>query len=158
MANGNLLYGSKTHTKAVHQSRGMGWGGRWEGGSKGRGYMYTYGWFMLRFDRKQNSVKQFSSVTQSCPTLRSHGLQHARPPCLSPTPGAYPNSCSLSRWYHPTISSSVIPFSSHLQSFPASGSFTMSQFFTSSGQSIGVSASTSVLPKNTQDWSLGWTG
>ena len=102
-----------------------------ERGSKGRGYMYTYGWFMLRFDRKQNSVKQFSSVTQSCPTLRSHGLQHATPPCLSPTPGAYSNSCSLSQGYHPTISSSVVPFSSRFQSFPPSGSFQMSQFFTS---------------------------
>ena len=88
-----------------------------------------------------------------------HGLQHARPPCLSPTPRVYSNSCPLSRWYHPTISSSVIPFSSCLQSFPASGSFPMSQFFTSSGQSIGVSASSSVLPMTIQDWSpLGWTG
>ena len=86
-----------------------------------------------------------------------HGLQPARPPCLSPTPRVYSNSCPTSRWCHPTISSSVIPFSSHLQSFPASGSFPMSQFFISSGQSIGVSAS--VLPMNTQDFSpLGWTG
>ena len=88
---------------------------------------------------------QFSSVAQSCPTLWSHGLQHARPPCPSPTPRAYSNSCPLSWWYHPTISCSAIPFSSHLQSFPTSGSFPMSQFFTSSGQSIGFSASTSVL-------------
>ena len=77
----------------------------------------------------------------------------------SPTPGVYPNSCPLSRWCHPTISSSVVPFSSCPQSFPASGSFQMSQLFSSGGQSIGVSASTSVLPVNTQDWSpLGWTG
>ena len=98
---------------------------------------------------------QFRSVAQSCPTLRPHGLQHPRPPCPSPTPGVYP----LSRWCHPTILSSVVPFSSCPQSFPASGSFPMSQLFTSGGQSIGVSASTSVLPMNTQDWSpLGWTG
>ena len=91
-------------------------------------------------------------------SLWSHGLQHARPPCPSPTPGAYSNSCPLSRWCHPTISSSVIPFSCP-QSFPALESFQMSQFFTSGGQSIGVSSSTSVLPMNTQDWSLlGWTG
>ena len=85
--------------------------------------------------------------------LRPHGLQHVRPPCLSPTPGVYPNSCALSQWCHPTISSSVISFSSCPQSFPASGSFQMSQLFASGGQSIGVSASTSVLPMNTQDWS-----
>ena len=87
-------------------------------------------------------------------SLQPHGLQHARPPCLSPTPGVYPNSCPLSRWCHPTISSSVIPFSSCLQSFPASG-----QFFASGGQSIRASASASVLPINIQDWfPLGWTG
>ena len=86
-------------------------------------------------------------------SLWPHGLQHARPPCASPTPRAYSHSCPLSQWCHPTISSSVIPFSSHPQSFPASGSFQMSQLFASGGQSIGVSASTSVLPMNTQDWS-----
>ena len=91
-------------------------------------------------------------------SLWSHGLQHARLPCPSPTPGACSNSCPSSQWCHPTISSSVIPFSSCLQSFPPSGSFPMSQFFPSGGQSIGVSASTSVLPMNIQDWSLGWTG
>ena len=90
----------------------------------------------------------FSSVAQSCLTLRPRGLQHARPLCPSLTPGAYSNSCPLSRWCHPTISSSVIPFSSYLQSFPASGSFPMSQFFASGGQSIGVSASASVSPSN----------
>ena len=91
--------------------------------------------------------------------LRPHGLQHTRPPCPSPTPGACSNSCPLSQWCHPTISSSVIPFSSCLQSFPASGSLLMSQFFTSGGQSVGVSASTSALPMNIQDWfPLGWTG
>ena len=85
-------------------------------------------------------------------SLRHHGLQHARPPCPSPTPGVYSNSCPLSWWCHPTISSSVVPFSSHLQSFPASGSFQMSQFFASGGQSIRVSTSASVLPMNIQDW------
>ena len=92
-------------------------------------------------------------------SLRPHEPQHARPPCLSPTPGVYSNSCALSRWCHPAISSSVVPFSSHSQSLPASGYFAMSQLFTWGGQSIGVSASTSILPMNTQDWSpLGWTG
>ena len=92
-------------------------------------------------------------------SLRPHGLQHVRLPCPSPTPGVYPNSCPSSRWCHPTISSSVIPFSSCLQSFPVSGSSPMSQFFASGGQSIGVSASASVLPMNIQDWfPLGWTG
>ena len=91
--------------------------------------------------------------------LRPHELQHARHPCSSPTPGVYPNSCPLSRWCHPAISFSVIPFSSCPQSLPASESFPMSQLFAWGGQSIGVSASASVLPMNTQDWSLlGWTG
>ena len=91
-------------------------------------------------------------------SLWPHGLQHARLPS-PPSPGACSNSCPLSQWCHPTISFSVIPFSSCPQSFPASGSFQMSQVFASGGQSIGVSASTSVLPMNTQDWSpLGWTG
>ena len=101
----------------------------------------------------------FSSVAQSHPTLRPHGLQHARPSCPSPTPGAYSNSCSLSWWCHLTISYSVIPCSSHLQSFPASGTFLMRQFFASGGQSIGASASASVLPGNIQVWfPFGWTG
>ena len=92
-------------------------------------------------------------------SLRPHGLQHARPPCPLPTPRVYSNSCPSSRWYHPTFSSSVIPFSACLQSFPESGSFPRSQFFTSGGQSIRVSVSASVLLMNTQDWSpLGWTG
>ena len=91
--------------------------------------------------------------------LWPHGLQHARLPCPSPPPGAYSNSCPSSRWCHPTNSFSVIPFSSHLQPFLASGSFQMRQFFASGSQSIGVSASASVLPMNTQDWfPLGWTG
>ena len=92
-------------------------------------------------------------------SLRPHESQHARPPCPSPTPGVHPNSCPLSQWCHPAISSSVIPYSSCPQSFPASESFPMSQLFASGGQSIGVSALASVLPKNIQDWSpLGWTG
>ena len=85
-------------------------------------------------------------------SLRPHGLQYAKPLCPSPTPRVYSNSCPLSRWCHPTISSSVTSFSSHLQSFPASGSFPVGQFFASGGQSIGVSASTSVLSMNIQDW------
>ena len=85
-------------------------------------------------------------------SLRPHGLQHARLPCPSPTPGSCSNPCPLSPWCHPTISSFVVPSSSCLQSFPASGSFPMSQFFTSGGQSIGASASASVLPMNIQDW------
>ena len=92
-------------------------------------------------------------------SLQPHGLQHTRLPCPSPTAGVHSNSCSLSRWCHPTISSSVVPFSSCPQSVPASGSFPMSQLFAWGGQSIAVSASASVLPMNTQDWSpLGWTG
>ena len=92
-------------------------------------------------------------------SLWPHEPQHTRPPCPSLTPRVYPNSYPLSQWCHPTISSSVIPFSSCLQSFPTSGSFQMSQLFSSGGQSIGVSSSISVLPMNTQDWSpLGWTG
>ena len=91
--------------------------------------------------------------------LWPHGLQHVRFPCPSPTPGAYSNSCPSCQWCHPTISSSVVPFSSHLQSFPALGSFPKSQFFASGGQSIGASASASVLPMNIQDWfPLGLTG
>ena len=112
---------------------------------------------------KVNKIIQFSSVQFSCSvrsdSLQPHELQHASPPCPSPTSRAYPNSCSLSRWCHPIISSSVIPFSSCPQNFPASGSFPMSQLFGSGGQRYGVSSSLSVLPMNTQDWSpLGWTG
>ena len=92
-------------------------------------------------------------------SLRPHKLQHARPPCPPPTPGVYTNLCPWSRWCHPAISSSVIPFSSCLQSFPTSGSFQMSQLFASGGQNSGVSTSASVLPMNTQDWfPIDWTG
>ena len=104
-----------------------------------------------------SSVQYSRSVVSN--SLRPHGAQHSKPPCPSPTPGVHSNSCPLHWWCHPTISSSVIPFSSCLQSFPASGSFPMSQFFASGDQSIGVSASASVLPINIQDWfPLGWTG
>ena len=103
------------------------------------------------------SVQFSHSVVSN--SLQPHGRQRAKLPCPSPTPGAYTNSCPLSQWSHPTISSSVIPFSSCLQSFPASGSFQMSQLFAWGGQSIGVSASASVLPMNIQDWfPLGLTG
>ena len=110
-------------------------------------------------DQLAPSSVQFSSVAQSCQTLRLHGLQHTRPPYPSPTPRAYSKSCPLSRWCHPTISSSLVPFFSCVQSFSTSGSFPMSHFFASGGQSIGVSTSASVLPMNTQDWFfLGLTG
>ena len=109
------------------------------------------------------TIINISCVQFSCPVMSDswqlHGLQHARPPCPSPAPRAYSNSCPLKRWCHPTISSSVVPFSSHLQSFPVSWSFQMSQFFASGGQSIGVSASASVSLMNIQDWfPLWWTG
>ena len=118
---------------------------------------------MKTVTRNNTCTCMFSSVQFSrsvvSDSLRPHELQHARPPCPSPTPGVRPNPCPSSQWCHPIISSSVVPFSSCPQSFPASRSFQMSQLFTSGGQSIGVSASASVLPMNTQDWSpLGWTG
>jgi len=135
-------------------------GGRWrtENGSKicfgGRTVLMCW---RIRYGTAQGKMIkmiQFISVLFShsvmSDTLRPHGLQHARPPCLSPAPGVYSNSCPLSQWCHPTILSSTVPFS-HFQSFPASGSFPVSQFFTSGGQSIGVSASASVLPMNIQD-------
>ena len=110
----------------------------------------------MRFTLFSSGQFSHSFVSDS---LQPHELQHARPPCPSPTPGIYPNSCPLSQRCHPTISSSAVLFSSCPQSFPASGSFQMSQLFASGGQSIGVWASTSVLPMNTQDPSpLGWTG
>ena len=111
----------------------------------------------------QNQSVHFSSVqfrpSVMSDSLQPYELQHTRPPCPLPTPGVYPNSCSLSQWCHPAISSSVILFISCPQSLPVSGSFQMTQLFTWGGQSIGISASTSVLPMNAQDWSpLGWTG
>ena len=110
------------------------------------------------YGKNQFISAQFSHSVES-DSLRPHELQHARPPCPSPTPRVYPNSCPLSRWCHPTVSSSVIPFSSCLQSFQKSGSFQMSQLLPSGGQNTGVSALISVLPMNTQDqFPLGWTG
>ena len=127
-----------------------------------RSHSLLQGIFPLRdwpwFSWNSDSSVQFSHSVMS-DFLRPHELQHTRPPCPSPTPGVYSNSCPLSQWCHPAISSSVVPFSSCLQSFSAPGSFQMSQLFASGGQSIGVSASTSVLLMNTQDWSpLGWIG
>ena len=120
--------------------------------------IYSYNSFDMQLSCWVFSSVQFSRSVMSN-FLWPHELQHARPPCPSPTPGVHPNPSPLSRWCRPSISSSVVPFSSCPQSFPASGSVPMSQLFESGGQSIGVSASTSVLPKNTQDWSpLGWTG
>ena len=119
--------------------------------------------FNINYIERNANFKEMISVQFSCSvvsdSLQPHESQHARPPCPSPTPGVHPNPCPLSRWCHPAISYSVIPFSSCPQSLPASGSFPMSQLFTSGGQSIGVSASASVLPVNTQDLSAsGWTG
>ena len=110
----------------------------------------AWGWIDLFLKETLSSV-QFSHSIQS-DSLRPHESQHARPPCPSLTPGVHSDSRPLSRWCHPAISSSVIPFSSCLQSFPASGSFQTSQLFASGGKSIGTSASTSVLPMNIQDW------
>ena len=116
-----------------------------------------WNYLVQEFVRRVSSV-QFSHLVVSN-TLGLHELQHARPPCPSSTPEVYPNSCPVSRWCHPTISSSIVPLPSCLQSFPTSGSSQMSQLFPSGGQRIGVSDSTSVLPMNTRDWSpLGWTG
>ena len=113
-------------------------------------------WY-VRFLPAVSSVQFSHSVMSN--SLWLYGLLRTRPLCPPQTPGVYSESCPLSQWCHPTISSSVIPFSSHPQSFPASGSFQMSQFFASGGQSIRVSPSTSVLPKNIQDWfPSGWTG
>ena len=119
-------------------------------GGRGRGYARArpYG---LPFTKASTTISSFWSL--SCVWLFvTRGLQHTRLPCSLPAPRACSNSCSLSQWCHPTISSSVIPFSSYLQSFPASESFPVSQFFISGGQSIGASASASVLPMNIQDW------
>ena len=119
--------------------------------------MYRFTFIGTNFNSIQFSSVQSLSHVQLFATPWT--AQHARPPCPSPTPGIYSNSCPLSQWYHPTITSSVVPFSSCPQSLPASRSFPMSQLFTAGGQSIGVSASAPVLPMNTQDLSpLGWTG
>ena len=123
-------------------------------------YLIIFNWtFLLNSPLETlRGVSQFSRSVVSDSFL-PHGLQHARLPCLSPPPGAYSNSCPLSQWCHPTISSSVVAFSACLQPFRASGSFPISQFFASGGQSFGVSASASVLQMNIQDWvPLGWAG
>ena len=115
-------------------------------------------YFIIQHSVQKNLLVQFSCSVMS-DSLRPHGLQHTRPPCPSPTPGVHSNSCPSCGRYHPTISSSVVPFPSCLQSFLPSGSFPMSQFFKLGGQIIGVSASASVLPMNIQVWfPLGWTG
>ena len=126
-------------------------------------YMCVYNRFTENVTNKTAIFFFLPSVEFGCSVMSDswwpHGLQNDRPPCPSPTPGIYSNSCPFSRWCHQTISFSIVPFSSCLQSFPESGSFQMSQIFASGGQSIGGSASTSVLPVNSQDWSpLGWTG
>ena len=122
------------------------------------GETYPKNIMLIKINIKEHQLSQFihSAVSNS---LWPHESQHIRPPCTSLTPRVDSNSCLLRQWCHPTISSSVVPFSSHFQSFPASVSLPMSQYFTSVGQSIGVSASASVLPINIQDWfTLGWTG
>ena len=117
-----------------------------------------YIFFIIYVLQENPYLVQFSRSVMSN-SLQPHEPQHARPPCPSATPRVYPNSCPLSQWCHLTTSSPVVPFSSCLQSFPASGSFQMSQLFTSGGQNTRVSALTSVLPMNTQDqFPLGWTG
>ena len=134
---------------------------KWKDNVKRNSHLFTDVIIHALIMKKQqySFLVQFSSIVQSCPTLRPHGLQNTRPPCPSQTPRVYTNLCPLSQGCHPTISSSVVPFSFRLQSFPASGSFQMSQFFPSAGQSIRVSPSASVLPVNIQDWfPLGWTG
>ena len=119
---------------------------------------YVRRWVLQKNNNNNKYSVQFSRSDVS-DSLGPHELQHTRPPCPSPAPGVYPNSCPSSRWCHPAISSSVVPFSSCPQSLPALGSFPMSQLLAWGGQSIRVSASASVLPMNTQDWSpLGWTG
>ena len=146
----NLFAGQQWRQRHREQTLDMGSVGReeGEGGTSGESSMETYTLSSVQFSR--------SVVSGS---LRPCEPQHARPPCPSPTPGVHTNPCPWSRWCLPAISSSVVPFSSCHQSFPESGSSQMSQLFTWGGQSIGVSASASVLPMNTQDWSpLGWTG
>ena len=142
---------------AISFSRGSYWPRDWTGNS------YTGRWILNYWATKEAPEKPLSSVQFSrsvvSDSLRPHELPHARPPCLSPALGACSVSCPLNLWCHPIILSYVVTFSSCPQSFPASGSFQMSQLFASGGQSTGLSASTSVLPMNTQDWfPLGWTG
>ena len=154
-----------TNTSALFQERGL---HITEALAKAMIFPTAHNWtneslLPLKWDKSTTKWIQFSSVQFShsvtSNSLWPHEPQHARLPCPSPTPGVYPNPCPLSRSCHPPISFSFVPFSSCPQSFPASGSFPMSQLFTSGGQSTGVLASTSVLPMNTQDWSpLVWIG
>ena len=116
-----------------------------------KGRISLHRWRTRKLRLKEDLLLLFSCSVAS-DSLWPHGVQHARLPCPSPSPRAWSNSCSLSWWYYPTISSSVIPFSSHLQTFPESGSFPVSQLFASGGQNIGVSASSSVLPMNIKGW------
>ena len=140
------------HCSPLMCPRCCGWGRRLQLGTQ-----YQGSWKLVDFSLVLKSRGSSSSSVVS-DSLRPHEPHYTRPPCPSPTPGVYPNPCPLSRWCHPTISSSVVPFSSCPQPFPASRSFQMSQLFASGGQSTGVSASTSVPPMNTQDRSpLGWT-
>ena len=153
---GGWVWAHRFHVEMVHR---RGWWKGWEEAALSRGGFRSE----LHCRGINLSPAQFSSVQFSCSvmsiSLWPHGLQHAKPPCPSPAPGVYSNSSPSSWWCHPTISSSVFPFSSCLQSFPTSGSFSWSKFFTSGGQSTGVSASASALPTNIQDWfPLGWTG
>ena len=162
--------GKNTEVVVICFSRGYSWLRDWTCISclKGRLYHYLAGGLSAWVTCKAHVMdcvfvlRNFSSVQSlsRVPCFVTPWItQHARPPCPSPTPGVLANSCPLSRWCHPAISSSVVPFSSCPQSLPASGSFPMSQLFAWGGQSIGVSASASVLPMNTQDWCpLGWTG
>ena len=134
----------------------MGWASGWKI-TKERRQWQGYSCWSRSVVRCQGCSLQFSHSVMS-DSLWPHGLQHARPPCPSATPGVHSNSCPLSQWCHPTVSSSVVPFFSYLQSFPASGSFPMSQFFALGGQSIGVSVSASILPMSIQDWFSFLTG
>ena len=134
----------------------MGWASGWKI-TKERHQWQGYSCWSRSVVRCQGCSLQFSHSVMS-DSLWPHGLQHTRPPCPSATPGVHSNSCPLSQWCHPTVSSSVVPFFSYLRSFTASGSFPMSQFFASDGQSIGVSVSASILPMNIQDWFSFLTG
>ena len=147
---------------AQHRELSDLWSSTWGGNPKKTGNVRAYTHIQQKLTQHLNhslTIHCCCSVTQSCLTLQSYGLQHARPPCPSPTPGAYSDSCPLSQWWHPAISSSVVPFSSCLQTFPASGSFLVS-LFTSGGKSIEASASASIFPISFQDFffPLGLTG
>ena len=154
-------------SRSVLEVEPAGFSDRWMVECKGKGTIKAFclrNWKMefrvkLSFCKWERFISVHFSLSVVSTSLQPHGPQHTRPPCPSPTPKVFPNSCPLSQWCHPTISPSVIPFSSCPQSFPASGSFPMSQLFASGGQNIRVSASALVPPTNIQDWfPLGWTG